>query len=53
MPTTEGALDEKPMLAGQGIGMIDTIEPTAAILQRMAEDAAQILCHLAQSCARV
>ena len=53
LPTTEGALDEKPMLAGRGIGMIDTIEPTAAILQRMAEDAAQILCNLAQSCARV
>jgi enoyl-[acyl-carrier protein] reductase II len=53
VPTTEGNLDEMPMLAGEGIGMIDAIEPAAVILKRMAEEAAHILGKLAQGCARV
>jgi enoyl-[acyl-carrier protein] reductase II len=53
MPTTEGELDEMPLLAGEGIGMIDAIEPVAVILKRMVEDAAQNLRHLAQGCGRV
>jgi enoyl-[acyl-carrier protein] reductase II len=53
MPTTEGDVDEMPMLAGEGIGMIDAIEPVAVILKRMAENAAGILGNLAQGCADV
>jgi NAD(P)H-dependent flavin oxidoreductase YrpB (nitropropane dioxygenase family) len=50
MPTTDGDLDRMPMLAGEGVGLIDAIEPVATILTRMAEDAARILGRLAQGC---
>jgi enoyl-[acyl-carrier protein] reductase II len=50
MPTTEGDLDRMPMLAGQGIGPIDAVEPVATILTRMAQEAGGILARLAQGC---
>jgi enoyl-[acyl-carrier protein] reductase II len=53
IPATEGDLDEMPLLAGEGVGMIDAVEPAGVILKRMAEDAARILANLAQSCADV
>jgi NAD(P)H-dependent flavin oxidoreductase YrpB (nitropropane dioxygenase family) len=53
IPTTESELDEMPLLAGQGVGMIEAVEPVGEILKRMAEDAARILGGLAQGCTNV
>jgi enoyl-[acyl-carrier protein] reductase II len=53
IPTTTGDLEEMPLLAGEGVGMIDAVEPAAVIVKRMAEDAASILGGLAQGCANV
>jgi enoyl-[acyl-carrier protein] reductase II len=53
MPTTQGNLDQMPMLAGEGVGLIDKVEPVATILTRMAQDAGHILSKLAKSCGHV
>lgn len=36
---TTGDLDEMPLLAGQGVGLVDSIEPAATVIARMTEDA--------------
>lgn len=46
MPTTKGDLDEMPLLAGQGIGLIHDIKPAGEIVQEMMAEAADILNRL-------
>lgn len=43
MPTTEGSLEEMPLLAGQGVGLIQSIEPAEKIVITMMEEAMQTL----------
>jgi enoyl-[acyl-carrier protein] reductase II len=37
---TTGDLDEMPLLAGQGVGLVRTVEPVAEVIGRMVRDAA-------------
>ncbi len=46
MPTTEGDLEEMPLLAGQGIGLIREIKPAGEIVQEMISNAAAIFSRL-------
>jgi len=43
MPTTEGDLEEMPLLAGQGVGLIHNIMPAEEIVITMMEEAMQTL----------
>ena len=43
IPTTEGNLEEMPLLSGQGVGMIRELKPAAEIIHEMMEQAATIL----------
>jgi len=43
MPTTEGNLDEMPLLAGQGVGLVQKITPAEEIVTTMMEEARQTL----------
>jgi NAD(P)H-dependent flavin oxidoreductase YrpB (nitropropane dioxygenase family) len=36
---TTGDLEEMPLLAGQGVGLIDTVEPAAAVIEAMTAEA--------------
>lgn len=44
--STEGALDELALFAGQGAGMIGRVEPAATILRRVVHEAESILARL-------
>jgi enoyl-[acyl-carrier protein] reductase II len=37
---TTGDLDEMPLLAGQGVGLVRAVEPVAEVIDRMVRDAA-------------
>jgi enoyl-[acyl-carrier protein] reductase II len=43
MPTTTGDLEEMPLLAGQGVGLIRGIEPAQVIVRSMMAEAAGII----------
>jgi NAD(P)H-dependent flavin oxidoreductase YrpB (nitropropane dioxygenase family) len=43
MPTTEGNFEEMPLLAGQGVGLIDDIQPASEIINTMMSEASSIL----------
>ena len=46
MPSTEGNLEEMPLLAGQGVGLIHEVEPVEDIITSMMDDAASTLYSL-------
>lgn len=46
MPTTTGDLEEIPLLSGQGVGLIRSIEPAAAIVRSMMTEAEESLARL-------
>jgi NAD(P)H-dependent flavin oxidoreductase YrpB (nitropropane dioxygenase family) len=43
MPDAQGDFEELPLLAGQGVGLIHSIEPIALVVQNMIEQARSIL----------
>ena len=43
MPVTKGNLEEMPLLAGQGVGLVKEIKPAAAIVEEMMTEAYQTL----------
>ena len=47
MPGTTGDFEEMPLLSGQGVGLVRSIEPAGAVVERMAREAAAILARLA------
>jgi enoyl-[acyl-carrier protein] reductase II len=49
MPTTEGDLEEMPLLAGQGIGLIRDIKPAGEIVHEMMTEAAAVLSRYTRS----
>jgi NAD(P)H-dependent flavin oxidoreductase YrpB (nitropropane dioxygenase family) len=46
---TTGDLDEMPLLAGQGVGLIDAVEPAGEVIERMAAQAAAVIGRAAAS----
>lgn len=40
---TTGDLEEMPLLAGQGVGLIDSVEPAAAVVATMTAQARAML----------
>ncbi len=42
-PDAKGDMEELPLLAGQGVGLIQSIEPIAEVVQKMIEDASAVL----------
>jgi NAD(P)H-dependent flavin oxidoreductase YrpB (nitropropane dioxygenase family) len=46
VPTTQGDLDEMPLLAGQGVGGIRDVRPAAEVLREMVDEAARTLFRL-------
>jgi len=46
MPPTTGDFEEMPMLSGQGVGLIKSVEPAAEIVATMMADAAAIVGRL-------
>jgi NAD(P)H-dependent flavin oxidoreductase YrpB (nitropropane dioxygenase family) len=40
---TTGDLDEMPLLAGQGVGLIDAVEPAGEVIARMVAQAADVI----------
>ncbi|MEO4043943.1 nitronate monooxygenase [Hoeflea sp. CAU 1731] len=46
MPATTGDFDEMPLLSGQGVGLVKSVEPAGEIIARMMADAASILKRL-------
>ncbi|GAB3171215.1 NAD(P)H-dependent flavin oxidoreductase [Telluribacter humicola] len=47
MPTTEGDLEEMALLAGQGVGLVQDIQPVESIITTMMEEAAQTISSVA------
>jgi NAD(P)H-dependent flavin oxidoreductase YrpB (nitropropane dioxygenase family) len=47
MPGTTGDFEEMPLLSGQGVGLVRSIEPAGAVVERMAAEAAAIVARLA------
>lgn len=47
VPTTEGDLEEMPLLAGQGVGLVSEVLPAGEIVRRMMDEAAEVLGALA------
>ena len=47
MPGTTGDFEEMPLLSGQGVGLVRSIEPAGAVVENMAKEAAAILGRLA------
>ncbi|WP_247232290.1 nitronate monooxygenase family protein [Telluribacter sp. SYSU D00476] len=43
MPTTEGDLEEMALLAGQGVGLVQDIQPVETIITTLMEEAAQTI----------
>jgi NAD(P)H-dependent flavin oxidoreductase YrpB (nitropropane dioxygenase family) len=43
MPDAQGDFEELPLLAGQGVGLIKSIEPISAVVRNMIEQAHEIL----------
>jgi enoyl-[acyl-carrier protein] reductase II len=52
MERTQGDIEEMPLLAGQGVGAIQSVEPVATILETMSRDAGAQLQRLAAGLAR-
>lgn len=48
MPSAEGDFDELPLLAGQGVGLIDSVRPMREVVERMVADAVAILARLSK-----
>jgi NAD(P)H-dependent flavin oxidoreductase YrpB (nitropropane dioxygenase family) len=46
MPSAEGDFDELPLLAGQGVGLIDAVKPMREVVEQMVSDAAAVLAKL-------
>lgn len=46
IPTTEGDLEEMPLLSGQSVGLIKELKPAAEIIDEMMEQAASIIISL-------
>jgi len=44
---TTGDLDEMPLLAGQGVGLVDAVEPAGDVVRRMVTDAVRVIRSLA------
>lgn len=44
---TTGDLEEMPLLAGQGVGLIDAVEPAGEVIRRMVTDAVRVIRSLA------
>ncbi len=42
-PTTDGDFEELPLLSGQGVGLIRSIEPMRVVIEKMVADASKIL----------
>lgn len=47
MPGTTGDFEEMPLLSGQGVGLVRSIEPAGAVVEKMAAEAAAIMARLA------
>jgi len=45
---TTGDFEEMPLLAGQGIGLIDAVEPAADVIHRMAAQAKTVIDRVAR-----
>jgi len=43
MASTTGDLEEMPLLAGQGVGLVDSVGPAAEVIARMVTDAASAI----------
>jgi NAD(P)H-dependent flavin oxidoreductase YrpB (nitropropane dioxygenase family) len=43
MPTTTGDLNEMPLLAGQGVGLIRAVEPAETIVRSMMAEVMEII----------
>src|SRR5206468_12634872 len=40
---TTGDFEELPLLSGQGVGLVDAVEPAAAVIGRMVAEAAAVI----------
>jgi NAD(P)H-dependent flavin oxidoreductase YrpB (nitropropane dioxygenase family) len=52
MPATEGNFEEMPLLAGQGVGLVNEIRPAREIITTMMDEAVQTLAALYDKCKR-
>jgi NAD(P)H-dependent flavin oxidoreductase YrpB (nitropropane dioxygenase family) len=45
-PGTSGQIDQMPLLAGQGVGLVHEVQPVARIIDDMMKEAASVLLSL-------